>query len=49
MNELCRHCWNDGCKANEELRLSKVEVCRHMEEHPEEWEGLDDFVEEDEW
>lgn len=35
---MCQNCWNDGCKKNEELRKSKVDVCKHMHEHPEEWE-----------
>jgi predicted metal-binding protein len=50
MHELCKRCLNEGCKAKEELRLSKVDVCIDMEEHPENWEDYDPFyVEVDDW
>lgn len=50
MEDICKRCWNEGCKVKEELRQSKVDVCIDMEEHPENWEGLDDlYEEEDDW
>ena len=50
MEDICRSCWNDSCKAKEELRLSKVDVCIDMEEHPDNWD-FDDMYhpEEDDW
>jgi len=50
MHELCKKCWNDGCKANEKLVNEKLPVCIDMEEHPENWE-FDDMwhEEEDDW
>lgn len=37
MHELCERCSNKDCKANEELRLSKINVCINIEENPEDW------------
>lgn len=50
MDEICKNCWNEGCKAKEELRLSKVDVCKDMHENPENWD-FDDMwhPEECEW
>lgn len=38
MEDMCKACWNRGCRENEELRQSKVAVCKDMEEHPESWD-----------
>jgi len=27
MPEICEKCWNTGCKENEILRASKLEMC----------------------
>lgn len=27
MDRLCEECWNEGCRANETLRASKVDGC----------------------
>lgn len=27
MPEICKSCWNTGCKENEILRASKLEIC----------------------
>lgn len=42
MEEQCKECWNTGCKQNAELIKSKIDVCKHMKEHPEEWD--EDFI-----
>ena len=31
MPEICEKCWNTGCKENEILRASKLEICRAFE------------------
>ena len=50
MEEICKNCWNEGCKAKEELRLSKVDVCKDMHENPEKWDFDDAWhPEEYEW
>lgn len=38
LDDICRKCWNDGCKArSEEFRKDKLPVCKDMIEHPENW------------
>lgn len=38
MDDICKDCWNDGCKKqSEEFRNNKLPVCRDMIEHPEHW------------
>lgn len=38
MDDICKNCWNDDCKArSEEFRNEKLPVCRDMVEHPENW------------
>lgn len=32
MDELCKKCWNEGCRENEVLRCSKIEVCKILSE-----------------
>lgn len=38
MDDICKECWNDSCKVNEELRNDKIDVCKHMRDYPEEWD-----------
>lgn len=50
MDEICKNCWNEGCKLNEKLRQSKVDVCIDMHEHPEHWDNYNPFyIEEEYW
>ena len=39
MEKICKECSNEACKArSDEFREGKLPVCKHMQEHPEEWE-----------
>ena len=49
MEEMCVNCWNEGCKCDEKLRARKVDVCRDMHEHPEDWDYDDNPVEYNFW
>lgn len=37
MDDICKECWNEDCKHNEELRKGKIDVCQHMHDYPELW------------
>ena len=50
MDELCKRCWNEGCKkATEEFRENKLPVCKDMEEHPDEWDKMEVQYFQEEW
>jgi hypothetical protein len=48
MEKICEECWNIGCKNDEVLIKSKIDVCKHMQENPEEWEDYDKITRDEE-
>lgn len=42
MEQCCKDCCNEGCKNNPELVSSKVDICKDMHEHPENWDDYED-------
>ena len=39
MNDICKNCWNEGCKNNSEwFRNKKLPICMDMIEHHEHWD-----------
>ena len=50
MDELCKRCWNEGCKKEtEEFRENKLPVCKDMEEHPDDWDKMEVQYFQEEW
>ena len=50
MDELCKRCWNEGCRnKGEEFMNNKLLVCKDMEAHPDEWDKMEVRCFQEEW
>lgn len=49
LDDICKQCWNVGCRDNEQLRNDKLDVCKHMLKHPELWDFEEYVMREDDF